>query len=181
MGKSARVLGWEFAKTAREMNELFKQHGYLEGEPGAYGLTEKGKQYAEEKYHTNGVGGYSHYQVNYETRTWNNETAAALQTDIDSFPEDFATDDVLAREDARDDAGFEYDPPSNYEDDGEDFPLGWKVLVVGGVVVGAVLVAPHVMPFYRNRLKPAAKRFRDKITKQQAAMAQKAEDKDESE
>ena len=45
MGKSARVLGWEFGRNAREMNALLKQQGYLDGEPGAYGLTEKGKQY----------------------------------------------------------------------------------------------------------------------------------------
>jgi hypothetical protein len=66
MRKSARVLGWEFGRTAREMNELLREHGYLYGNPGAYGLTEKGQQFADEQYHSRGTGGYAHYNRSWE-------------------------------------------------------------------------------------------------------------------
>lgn len=71
MGKSARVIGWEFGKSAREMNALLKEHGYLDGQPGAYELTEKGSRYARERYEHRGVGGYAHYNRDWTTRSWN--------------------------------------------------------------------------------------------------------------
>src|SRR3954447_9438327 len=103
MGKSARVLGWEFDRSAREMNELLKAHGYLYGNPGAYGLTEKGQQFADEQYHSRGTGGSAHYNRSWETRTWNDETAAALKADMEA--------------DAGG-VGEDVDDPPAYEDDG---------------------------------------------------------------
>lgn len=159
MGKSARVLGWEFGRTAREMNGLLKDHGYLHGDPGAYGLTEKGKQYADEHHHTNGVGGYAQYQVNYETRTWNDGTAAALKADIEANPEGLADADPSADEED----SFEYD--SYEESDDDDSPqLGWAGLAVVGAIVGGVLIAPHVKPFWNDKAKPAAKRLRARLS-----------------
>ena len=164
MGKSARVLGSEeFGRTAREMNELLKEHGYLYGNPNAYGLTDKGKQYAEEQYHTNGVGGYAQYQVHYETRTWNDGTAAALRADMEANPGGITAEDVRFEED--DDDAFEYDFGDSSADD--DSPqIGWAGLAIVGAIIGAVLVAPHVKPFWNNKLKPAAKKLRKKFTKQ---------------
>jgi len=75
MKKSARQLGYMIGKTAQDVNKLLKDNGYLEGVPGNYELTEKGKKYAEEKYHSNGIGGYSQYQVSYTTRKWDEEVA----------------------------------------------------------------------------------------------------------
>ncbi len=52
--KSARLLGQELRMNAREVNVLLKEQGYLEGGPGAYFLTEKGKQYGEDQDHQRG-------------------------------------------------------------------------------------------------------------------------------
>jgi hypothetical protein len=93
MGMSARVLGFEFGRTAREMNELLKDHGYLYGTPGAYGLTEKGQQYAEEEYHSRGTGGYAHYNRSWETRTWSDGTTVALKAEMEASREGFGTGD----------------------------------------------------------------------------------------
>ncbi|MET8816315.1 hypothetical protein ABZW47_30480 [Streptomyces sp. NPDC004549] len=166
MGKSARVLGQEFGRTAREMNELLKDHGYLYGNPGAYGLTEKGQQYAEEQYHSRGTGGYAQYNKSWETRTWSDETAAALRADMEANPGGIGAEDALTQEE--DAPGNEpYVDPDDSGDD--DSPPSWQTLAVAGAVVGALLVAPHVKPFWNNKVKPAAKKLRDGWAKQGSA------------
>ncbi|MFE6548225.1 hypothetical protein ACFVHS_07450 [Streptomyces sp. NPDC057746] len=164
MGKSARVLGWEFGRTAREMNELLKNHGYLYGNPGAYGLTEKGKQYAEEQYHSRGTGGYAQYNRSWETRTWSAETAAALKADMEANPGGFDAGDSPTEEEE----ALGYKPFVDYGgsgDDGDPQP-SWKELAIGGAIVGALLISPHVKPFWNNKVKPAAKKLRDGLVKQ---------------
>lgn len=165
MGKSARVLGWEFGRTAREMNELLKLHGYLYGNPGAYGLTEKGQQYAEEKYHSRGTGGYAQYNPSWETRTWNDETAAALKADMAANPGGFDAGDTLTEEEET----SPYEPSSDCRSngDGDVSQLSWKGLAIGGAVVGALLIAPHVKPFWDKKVKPAAKKLRAGLTKKE--------------
>jgi hypothetical protein len=50
----------------------------------------------------------------------------------------------------------------------DDDPLpSWAELAVGGAVVGALYVAPHVKPFWNDTVKPAAKKLRNRFTKQQ--------------
>lgn len=70
MRKSARVLGSEFGLTAQEMNYLLKEQGFLDGEPGEYWPTEKGKRYAYEQHEHRGPGGYSRYNRDWTVRTW---------------------------------------------------------------------------------------------------------------
>jgi len=163
MGRSARVLGREFGRTAPEMNKLLKEHGYLYGNPGAYGLTEKGQQFAEEHYHSRGTGGYAHYNPSWETRTWNDETAAALKADMEAA--DMEADPGGVRADV-DDApadeadDFEYE---TYEDD-DDSPPSCVEVAIGGALVAAAF-APHVKPFWKTKVKPAAKKVREKFTR----------------
>ncbi len=45
------------------MNALLHEYGYLEGSPGDYSLTEKGKEYGSEQYQHRGNGGYAHYNA----------------------------------------------------------------------------------------------------------------------
>lgn len=64
--------------TAREVNKLLLDKGFLEGNPGAYGLTDKGEEYGgEEHQHDNGYGGYAHRY--WETRTWDSKIIALLR------------------------------------------------------------------------------------------------------
>lgn len=174
MGKSARVLGWEFGRTARDMNALLKQYGYLDGTPGAYRLTEKGQQYAQEQYHSRGTGGYAHYNRSWETRTWNDETAAALRTDIEVGPGGIDDGDpsyvplhAYASPDATEENTVGHEPVvvCGCSGDDESQP-GWTGLAVGGAVVGALYLAPHIKPFWNNTLKPAAKKLRNRLTQQ---------------
>lgn len=47
---SARLLGHLLGLTAMEVNLLLLHEGILEGEPGVYGLTDKGREYAVNRY-----------------------------------------------------------------------------------------------------------------------------------
>ena len=78
MRKSANLLGLEFGKTAREINNLSRAYGYLDGTPGTYSLTDKGSQYGEEGDEHRRVGGYSWYSRYWTTRTWDEAVLDAL-------------------------------------------------------------------------------------------------------
>lgn len=170
MGKSARVLGREFGKSAQEINVLLKEHGYLDGAPGAYGLTDKGERYAEEQYHSRGTGGYAHYNRHWETRTWSDETVAALKADMRSKPEG---PEVEASPADLELGVFMDCNPVGYGSSEDDDPQHtWKELAIGGAIVGALLIAPHVKPFWTDRLKSAAKKARDKLTMRPAVQAE---------
>lgn len=176
MGKSARVLGWEFGKTAAEMNQLFKEYGYLEGEPGAWRPTEKGSEFAEDHYHDNGYGGYAHRS--WETRTWSQETGEALRADIEAAPT--PTDDNESYDmEFTDEVVFDHDPSFDQESNDDGLSWGWKELAVAGVVIGTVLIAPRVRPFYENKVKPAAQNLRDRLTKREPAEQRKQLDTDQ--
>lgn len=147
------------------MNELLKDYDYLYGNPGAYGLTEKGQQYAEEQYHSRGTGGYAHYNPSWETRTWNDETAAALKADMEANPGGCDAKDSPAG----DKEAFEDSSGSDNDDDGPQ--PSWTELAIGGAMVGALLIAPHVKPFWNNKVKPAAKKLRDRFAKQESVQS----------
>lgn len=166
MGKSARVLGGEFGRTARDMNALLKEHGYLYGEPGAYGLTEKGEQYAEEHYHHRGTGGYAHYNRHWETRTWSDDTAAALRADMEAEHADprvmpLEAEPAVTSEAADVDKSFDefgrYIPIIDVDGDEDPEPT-WGELAARAAVIAAFAAAPLAKPVWDKRVKPAAVR-----------------------
>lgn len=56
---SATRLGNMVGKSGRETNSILKEQGFMEGEPGFYRPTEKGKPFCIEKAEDNGYGGYA--------------------------------------------------------------------------------------------------------------------------
>lgn len=80
--KSARLLGEILGKTAIEVNKLLKDKGFLEGEPGAYQLTEKGKQYGKESFEDNGYGGSAYRGWSFNV--WDEEVINEISDD--KFP-----------------------------------------------------------------------------------------------
>lgn len=160
VGKSARVLGLEFGRSARDMNALLKEHGYLDGEPGAYAVTEKGASFAREEHHHRGPGGYSWYNRDWEVRTWADGTADALRADLEAGaagPAGLSTggpEDHTYLDPRHDDAGDQNEVPT------------LKELAIGVVALGAfVFVAPHAIRLWEKRVKPAAQSVRDRFTK----------------
>lgn len=86
MVKSARLLGQEFGgRTAAAMNLLPHDHGFLEGKPGAWGLTELGEKFAKWSDHDNGYGGYAHRAWSYIT--WDEKVTDALRASMKANPD----------------------------------------------------------------------------------------------
>lgn len=160
MAKSARLLGRDLGMTAQEMNAALKTHGYLEGEPGAYALTDKGQVYGRERYHSNGVGGHSMYQVNYETRTWSEDVVDALRADMAAHTDAATGEPDLPPED---------DPAYGVASEDGDTETSWQAAAFGVVLLGAIVCAPLAKPFYERKVKPRLKRA-------QAAVARRRED-----
>lgn len=156
MGKSATALGREFGRNGREMNELLLRHGYLYGSPGAYGLTEKGQRFGEEQDHHRGTGGYSHYNRYWETRTWSDETAAALKADMEANPGGAHPPGEPVADKDQEASSSELEDYVHYAD--EDPPISW--LGLAGIA-GVLVLAPHVKPVWERRIRPAVGKLHD--------------------
>lgn len=61
MRKSARYLGRDVGLNAEEVNVWLKEEGYLEGEPGDYRVTEKGRPYATQGHWETGSPNHAGY------------------------------------------------------------------------------------------------------------------------
>ena len=75
-GKSARILGLN----SQEINQMLKDQGFLEGNPGAYVVTEKGTPFAKEANFHRSPGGYSYYNRDWTQRTWDESIKDVLDT-----------------------------------------------------------------------------------------------------
>lgn len=96
-GLSARGIGKQIGATDVEVNCLLKDQGFLYGEPGAYGLTPKGKEFGVQQVHDNGYGGYAF-------RSWETTHFDPSITEVlDSSPERLAQarEGILARKQAQ--------------------------------------------------------------------------------
>ncbi len=85
MGKSARILGEDLDLNSQEMNQLLKDQGFLEGDPGAYVVTERGAPFANETDFHRGPGGYSWYNRDWTTRTWDEKILDELDVSPESI------------------------------------------------------------------------------------------------
>lgn len=82
MKESARLLGKRIGLSSQVMNYVLKKVGLLEGQPGSYTLTEKGKDFGEYSAHDNGYGGYAHRSWCYPV--WDPDKVLSI---IDTNPE----------------------------------------------------------------------------------------------
>lgn len=161
VGRSATTIGREFGRNGREMNVLLADHGYLDGHPGAYVLTDKGQQYGTVNCHDNGYGGYAARA--WEILTWNDEMAAALRADIEANP--FGAAKHLETIDAAV-LGPAAGLSRNALSDGAQRTRGsWQKPAVAGalVVVGVIAVAPHAKSVWHRKVKPYARTLRAKF------------------
>ncbi len=166
MEKSAALIGRAIGKTAREFNALLHEHGYLEGGPGDYFLTEKGKEYGAEKYHHRGNGGYSHYNRDWVTRTWDEGIVTALTADM-------AADHPPIKGSAEPVGEIEQNGEADQED--EVGRSVWKVAaLIGGAaaaLVGGAVVAtnPRVRRWAGENVTPRAQKVWRTLTRRDPA------------
>lgn len=89
MGMTATQLGPIFGRGAAAMNVLLRDHGFLEGSPGAWRLTELGKQFARSHDFDNGYGGYAYRSWGW--LSWSDGLIDALKASIEANPDGIAT------------------------------------------------------------------------------------------
>jgi hypothetical protein len=156
MTKNATQLGAEFGLNAAEMNFVLREEGFLDGEPGAYRVTEKGEPFATEHDHHRGPGGNSSltYNRHWTTRRWHESVTDGLEIDVNrrqELREAITAAKVLLATEAVD---VDVDKPT----DGATGPSGLsdaqKALVIA---VGVVLVTVSAYGVYR--LAPTIKRL----------------------
>lgn len=85
MGMTATQLGSTFGRGAKAMNVLLRDHGYLEGEPGHWLLTELGRPFANFHDFDNGYGGYA--ARSWGWLSWSDGLIDALKASIEANPD----------------------------------------------------------------------------------------------
>lgn len=179
MGRSARILGEDLGLNSQEMNQLLKDQGFLEGDPGAYVVTEKGAQFAKETDFHRGPGGYSWYNRDWTQRTWDESIKDVLDTSPESRQ---AARDAVAEarrlkwnaikaERAEADAAFRASRPDLFPvekaetaiSDSTDSEDGLSGLAVAGIIAGGAALlagigygvykaAPHIKNWWNTKV-----------------------------
>jgi len=185
--KSARLLGQDIGLSAKEMNCLLQNEGYLEGVPGNYSVTEKGTAYAEEEDHHRGTGGYSWYNRYWTTRTWDESILNELDITEDKKRQ-IRQKITLSKSKTKDekegilsDVTKESFPHSTYDaeanrvnmdfednvdTEGGDGSEGGAAIAVGLLLLyGAISAAPHVKQWWKNKAFPGIQRLGNKINR----------------
>lgn len=155
MSLSARRLGQEYGLTAEEMNVLLKEEGFLDGEPGDYYPTEKGRKFIYEKGDDNGYGGYAFRGWNW--REWDESIMDELYVTVERKREiREKTSEQRRRHRAEKEAVSEEYwrnvnnknqqlASSQYTKDEESSPLG--KIIVGGLALAGIGVCKLVKHF----------------------------------
>lgn len=148
-------MGKRHGLTAVEMNVLLKGQGYLDGEPGAYGPSEKGKQYVHEDYvQTSTNGGY-------HQTTW--DPSIKKQLDLSEEQLQQAREAASARraEQSAARAARAAETDSGRLDEGktDDSSVDLRSVVVGLVVVVAAIygikkAAPKLKSLWIDKVTP---------------------------
>jgi hypothetical protein len=161
--------------TGREFNSLLLEHGYLEGAPGQYQVTEKGRQYANEEDHYRGNERSLSYSASWSTRSWDEAILPDLKREMaegagaTTGPDGSTSpsqDEARAEGEATtepDDWDYEYDY-SRDEDEAPSTP-SWQSVIGMVVLAAGVRVAsdPRVRGWVRERTQPPAEKIWRKI------------------
>lgn len=157
MSLSAKQLGAKLYLNSQEMNVLLKEEGFLDGEPGDYHVTDKGRPYAYETGWSNGYGGYAARGYNYIV--WDE----SILNVIDVSEERLASIRIKTKEERRrrreennkiPDSSINYnesnlDTTSNTNDSGIELLVG-GVAIIGTLCYGIYNVAKKVKQFYEE-------------------------------
>lgn len=175
MGKSATQLGNKCGLTAQEFNQALKEAGFLDGNPGEWFVTEKGKPFANQEDHHRGTGGSPVYNAYWTETFWN----PSIMNELDLSPEHkqeirvTTKEERRARREAREEEARLYwegiEQQKQYENDSEIPLFDAKTKLIGGsaigLIVGGIILWPHAKAFWNEKIKPTAKRLLAKIRK----------------
>lgn len=170
---SASLIGAEHNLTPVESNFLFKLAGFLEGEPGNWHVTQKGKPYANETIDGRGTGGSLIYNPSWGLRSWNTEIVDQLDTSPERIREvrEAAAEDRRRKAELKAAKAAELDEEDNDDGVASDAGLDTDVLKwAGGLVLaaaaayGAWKAAPHVKRWCTKTVVPRIKNVKARVT-----------------
>jgi hypothetical protein len=161
MAMTATQLGSMFNRSAAAMNLLLRDHGFVEGSPGAWRATELGKSFAHALGDDNGYGGRAHRSWSW--LSWGDDIVDALKASLEANPDDVAplsqAPATVAASVTRSGTG------SGAMGRGRNALLG--VAVLGAVAVA--VAAPAARNVWTSKVRPAASRARARVTGTSAA------------
>lgn len=169
MDLNARQLGAEFGLTAQEMNFILREEGFLYGEPGAYGVTDKGAPYASERDFHRGVGGYSTYNKYWTARRWDESITDEFEIDADRKRE--LREAIAAAKQLKLDvdavetpAVVEASPDSTGLTDAQKaLILAVGVVLVAATAYGVYKLTPTIKRLWTEKVAPNLKALKDRI------------------
>ena len=166
MGQTATALGQKMGRTAREMNKLLKDHGFLEGDPGAYRPTALGKPFAQAHDFDNGYGGSAHRQWGW--LSWTDGLNDALKASMEANP-----DGVLTPAPAREAVAANIKPGAAAPHTGSGTgghllnKNQWLAMVVA--LAGLAASTPVAKRAWHEKVEPAASKVRARIAERKSA------------
>lgn len=168
MRKSARYLGRDVGLNAEEMNVWLKEEGYLEGEPGDYRVTEKGRPYATQRHWETGSPNHAGYvstswkeeilneigPLSPERRRELSDSVAANRAEKKRQREEWEASLAANGDDSLDDGHRDGNDASD-SNGGKVAAAAITVIAVSFLAVkGAQAAKPHVEKWWRETARP---------------------------
>jgi hypothetical protein len=169
MGKSTAGLGRELGLNSQETNILLRDEGYLEGEPGDWRLTDKGREHAEQQHWD--VPSSMH--AGYLTTRWGDEVLEDIGT-VSPERKRQIDDEISARRaeqrrqreerqaELEDRGNDNVDDDYSYRQSSEEDPIEGKTAgAIVAVIAGGILLAkgvkwakPRVEKWWKEAARP---------------------------
>lgn len=168
MRKSARCLGRDVGLNAEEVNVWLKEEGYLEGEPGDYRVTEKGRPYAAQRHWETGSPNHAGYvstswkeeilneigPLSPERRRELSDSVAANRAEKKRQREEWEASLAANGDDSLDDGQRDGNDASD-SNGGKVAAAAITVIAVSFLAVkGAQAAKPHVEKWWRETARP---------------------------
>lgn len=168
MRKSARYLGRDVGLNAEEMNVWLKEEGYLEGEPGDYRVTEKGRPYVTQRHWETGSPNHAGYvstswkeeilneigPLSPERRRELSDSVAANRAEKKRQREEWEASLAANGDDSLDDGQRDGNDASD-SNGGKVAAAAITVIAVSFLAVkGAQAAKPHVEKWWRETARP---------------------------
>lgn len=168
MRKSARYLGRDVGLNAEEVNVWLKEEGYLEGEPGDYRVTEKGRPYATQRHLETGSPNHAGYvstswkeeilneigPLSPERRRELSDSVAANRAEKKRQREEWEASLAANGDDSLDDGQRDGNDASD-SNGGKVAAAAITVIAVSFLAVkGAQAAKPHVEKWWRETARP---------------------------
>lgn len=168
MRKSARYLGRDVGLNAEEVNVWLKEEGYLEGEPGDYRVTEKGRPYATQRHWETGNPNHAGYvstswkeeilneigPLSPERRRELSDSVAANRAEKKRQREEWEASLAANGDDSLDDGQRDGNDASD-SNGGKVAAAAITVIAVSFLAVkGAQAAKPHVEKWWRETARP---------------------------